>query len=280
MKVLFIGATGWVGSHVVPFLQPQFELTLAAHSSDKVAGLPVCAVDICDWETTAALVKSGTANGRPFDAVVYCATADYRGVQWQDADGARQYFERCIEVNVRGTYHVFEAAYQAGISRVIHIGSLTAMLGMPQYEYINAATHDRPADLYAATKIFGENVGRSYAFPPPGMENVRRPMQVICLRLGHPFSSEQQWRCSRHCCSRIGVCMEDIASAIDKALLSEVRYGVYPVVSQVDDTYIDPGLYAELGYEPGCHLSVAADRWIRCNKTSNNVVSFAEALSH
>jgi uronate dehydrogenase len=267
MNVLFIGATGRVGSHVVPFLKPQFDLTLAAYGAGEVAGLPVVAADICDWEATVALIKAGTANGAPFDAVVYCATADYRGVHKRDAEARRQYFERCIEVNARGAYHVFEAAHRADVPRVVHVGSLTAVLGAPRYEYIDTDTPDRPSDLYAATKIFGENVGRSYAFWPrhfaPGSSRIKAPMQVICLRLGHPFESEAQWRASRFGSSQVAVSMEDIARALERALLSEVRYGVYPVVSQVDDTYIDPALYAELGYEPAWLLSVAADRWIR-----------------
>jgi NAD(P)-dependent dehydrogenase (short-subunit alcohol dehydrogenase family) len=272
MNVLFIGATGKVGSHVVPFLKPQFDLTLAAYTAGEVAGLPVAAVDICEWEATAALIKEGPG-GAPFDAVVYCATANYRGVRHYDPEEHRRYFEHCIEVNARGAYHVYEAAYRAGISRVVHVGSLTAVLGSPRYDYIGLDTPDRPMDLYAATKIFGENVGRSYAFRPRRYraqpDEIKTPMRVICLRLGQPFESEPEWRASRFCSSRIAVCMEDIARALERSLLTEVSYGVYPVVSQVDDIYIDPALYAELGYEPGWLLSAAANQWIRRDETHN-----------
>jgi NAD(P)-dependent dehydrogenase (short-subunit alcohol dehydrogenase family) len=267
MNVLFIGATGRVGSQVVPFLQPQFELTLAAYSAGEVGGLPVVAADICNWEETATLLAAGTTDGAPFDAVVYCATADYRDVHKGDAEARRQYFERCIEVNARGAYHVFEAAHRAGVQRVVHVGSLTAMLGAPRYEYIGTDALDRPSDLYASTKIFGENVGRSYVFRPrhlgPDPDLLETPMRVICLRLGHPFESEAQWWASRFSESKVAVATEDIARAMTRALLTEVRYGVYPVVSQVDETYIDPALYAELGYEPTWLLSAAAGRWIR-----------------
>lgn len=254
MKVLFIGATGLVGSHAVPFLTQKFDLTLTAFNSGNVAELEVTALDITDWEATAALIQQGTSDGKPFDAIVYCATANYRGNSG-DRDSRHRYFENCIEVNARGAYHVFEAAWRANVAKVVHIGSMTAMLGAPEYEQINAESRDRPNDLYAATKIFGEHVGRSYVFRPrqkrkTSLKPPTQSMQVLCLRLGQPFIDEQHWKNSPHVGSRLATSMEDIAQAIECSLLTEVRYGVYSIVSAVENTKIDPELYAEIGYKP------------------------------
>jgi hypothetical protein len=85
-------------------------------------------------------------------------------------------------------------------------------------------------------------------------------MQVVCLRLGHPFISEAHWRESRHKATDVAVFIEDIARAMERALLVDVRYGIYPIVSLKDDPWVDPALYAELGYQP--RWKVTGDGWI------------------
>lgn len=249
MKVLFIGATGLVGRHTVAVLKNKFDIIPAAINGGEVAGLPVRQIDICDWENTEAALQKGTADGEPFDAVVYCATANYH-VKRTNEEDQRLYFENCIEVNARGAYHVFEAAWRAKVPRVIHIGSMTALLGQPKYDYIDADTPDRPNDLYAATKIFGENVGRSYAFREPASG---QRMKVICLRLAQPTAVDeprtQLWIHSADSCGWAAD-MRDIALAIECGLTTDLQYGVYPVVSAADKIFVDSNTYSELGYRP------------------------------
>jgi nucleoside-diphosphate-sugar epimerase len=129
------------------------------------------------------------------------------------------------------------------------------MLGWPLREEFDAATPDRPDSVYAATKIFGENVGRVYAYQPHFRG--RKPdgvslssMQVICLRLGQPFISYQEWSEGQFRGSRVAVHTEDIAYAIECALFTDVKYGVYTIVSEVENPRIDPGMYEEIGYSP------------------------------
>lgn len=250
MKVLFIGATGLVGSHAVSILKDNFEITPAALGGGEVAGMTVQDIDIVNWEAINSLVQNGAPNGGAFDAVVYCATADFHNLNLKDPECRRRYYENCIEVNARGAYHVYEAAWRAGVSRVVHIGSMTALLGRPYYDYIDSKTPDRPNDLYAATKIFGENVGRSYAFPPPHIE---RSMKVLCLRLAQPSVENEprtlRWIDSKESCASAAD-VRDIASAIKCCLTTDVQYGVYPIVSLADMEFISPDSYEELGYKP------------------------------
>lgn len=250
MKVLFIGATGLVGSNAVSILKDNFDITPAALGGGEVAGMPVQDIDIVDWDAIHSLVQNGAADGGKFDAVVYCATADFHNLKLSDRETRRRYYENCIEVNARGAYHVYEAAWRAGVSRVVHIGSMTAVLGYPRFEFIDAKTPDRPNDLYASTKIFGENVGRSYAFPPREDE---RSMKVLCLRLAQPSVENEprtlRWIDSQASCSWAAD-VRDIASAIQCCLTTDVQYGVYPVVSAAEKAFILPDSYEELGYRP------------------------------
>lgn len=250
MKVLFIGASGFVGSHVVPFLNGTIDLTLAASSESEVAGLPVTAVDIVDWERTKELLAHGDSTGSPFDTVIYCATASYAHTHCDK----HHYYESCIDVNVRGTYHVFEAARLAGVKRVIHIGSNTAMMGALRVEKVGKEVINQANDLYAATKIFGEQLGRSYAHQPFYKERGTPPlsdMSVICLRLGQPFVSQEQWLDSRQWRTTQPVHMGDIARAIECALQTQTHFGIYPIISAVNNSWILPEAYEELGYTPG-----------------------------
>lgn len=263
MNVLYIGASGLVGSHAVPFLAQDFNLTLTGIAEDTVNDMPVLPLDITQWHEIESFVQKGTANGESFDAIVYCATANYHN-QGLGIEGHRKYYEKCIEVNMRGAYHVFEAAKRAGVPRVVHIGSMTSFLGSPHYEYIDIDSRDRPNDLYAATKIFGENVGYTYAYPPYewNQKDTEEGMQVICLRLGQPFIDKKHWREQRFRAARLPVHMEDIAQAVKCALVTDIRYGVYAIVSDVEeeDRYIDPELYEKLGYKPLWKFSIQLNR--------------------
>lgn len=259
MKVLFIGATGLVGSQVVPVLQENFELTLAAKGGGEIGDLPVIDLDITDWEAIESLIAAGASDGEPFDAVVNCAIASYRGTDRHDPDGLHRYNEQCIEVNARGAYHVYEAAARADVPRVVYIGSMTAVLGRPRYEAIDLESRERPNNVYAACKIFGEHVGRTYAYPQrrgrrgEPVEEAEPGMHVLCLRLGQPFPSfshfDEKWL--EHPRARgLAVHVHDIARAIECSLHADVQYGVYSIVSASDVPFIDPELYAEIGYEP------------------------------
>jgi nucleoside-diphosphate-sugar epimerase len=95
-------------------------------------------------------------------------------------------WEAVEQVNIRGTYNVFEAARQSGCVRVIFASS-HHVVGMyhAQHRANSAAGADtplsadippRPDSLYAVSKVFGEALGRYYsdAFA----------MQVACVRIG------------------------------------------------------------------------------------------------
>lgn len=258
MKVLYLGATGLVGQGVVPVLKEKYTLTLAAKGGGTVEGMSVIDIDITDFEAVCALIQKGTAEGEPFDAVVNCVIADYRNHKQWNFEEAHDYHERCIDINARGAYHIYEAAWRAKVPKVVYIGSLTAVLGEPFYEHLDMESRERPANVYAATKLFGEHVGRTYAFRHTWAE---QQMKVLCLRLGQPYRVgtpvKQGYGRSRKGLARrrftggsLAVDMRDIAQAIDCALRSQVCFGTYAIVSGGKEEYVDPELYAELGYHP------------------------------
>ncbi len=247
MKVLFVGATGVVGSQVVPILKNQFDLSLAAFGSGHVAGLEVAHLDLTSWESTLGALQSAH-----FDAVVNCAIADPRGVDWTDDAAIRAYYERCIDINARGSFHLFEAAATCGIERCVYISSLTAVMGAPRYDFVPRDAPPRPRDLYSVSKLFGEQLGETYA------HREKNALQVACLRLGQPYpsftDSDENWAQSAFL-RAIMVHTDDVASAINGALRSDRQFGVYSVVSQADSSWLDTSRCVEIGYRPAWNFS-------------------------
>lgn len=284
MHVLFIGATGLVGSHTAPRLAQKFDLTLTGIKSDQLEGMEVLPLDITNWEAVETLIGSGASNGNPFDAVIYCATADYHNTNMREPEARHHYYEKCIDVNMYGIYHVFEAAWRARVPRIVNVSSMTAVMGQPRYEYIDKNTPNRANDLYAATKIFGEDVGYSYAFRAAQFGETDQIMRVLSLRLGQPYIDEEHWlagilrwrqwrekhnikRRKRHRHIRLQTHLDDVAQAMECALSVDVRYGIYPIISEVEDSAIDPHVWDELGYKPRWRFLSSQDKLERVRES-------------
>lgn len=106
-----------------------------------------------------------------------------------------------LDVNVRGTYNVFEAAREAGVRRIVFGSSGSTMHAYEIEEPFLAMTEARIADIpqphpvlthldpprpdnvYGAAKTFGESLGRSFV--------EQHGISVICIRLGRVRAEDQ-----------------------------------------------------------------------------------------
>lgn len=184
MRILFVGATGMIGHQVVPMLAKNFDLKLVALHAASIEGLPVAACDITDFAQVMALMEN-------VDAVVNCAIETWphddgplKNLEY--ADRMLHYHEGGIEVNVRGAYHLYEAAARCGVKKFVFISSMTAVMGRPLYEHIERDAAPRPESFYACTKLFGEDLGSVYA------RDEKRPMHTraasgAAVSIGNPF---------------------------------------------------------------------------------------------
>src|SRR5207237_926521 len=84
-----------------------------------------------------------------------------------------------FDINVKGTYHVFETARRAGVRRVVHVSSLMVVWGYGTSAPVPGDAQPRPVGTYALTKTLSERIAQYYA-ETAGME-------VIALRMAAPL---------------------------------------------------------------------------------------------
>ena len=114
---------------------------------------------------------------RGAETVIHLAAAARLDAEWPDI----------LESNIVGTRNVFEAARLAGVSAIVFassghvLGLIEEAAGPELYELHDSRVFDEttplaPDSLYAASKIFGEALGRHYA--------ESYGLRVVCVRLG------------------------------------------------------------------------------------------------
>jgi len=166
MRVLITGARGRIGQRLVPHLEGAHELRLL--SRRPVEGDPRwCQADITEIDQVLPVCEG-------VDAVVHLAIATgHEGDYEADGFNASRF-----DINVKGTYNVFEAAARAKVPRVVYASSLTAVWGYPAPQWVAGDALARPVDTYGLTKYLGEEIARHY---------VRmHSMSAVCLRIPAP----------------------------------------------------------------------------------------------
>src|SRR5262249_61491479 len=85
--------------------------------------------------------------------------------------------EEILDTNIRGTYHVLEAARQSESCRRVILGSSNHVTGFyPTAQTITPEAPPRPDGLYGASKAYGEILGRLY--------HEKHGLEVIAIRIG------------------------------------------------------------------------------------------------
>ncbi len=81
------------------------------------------------------------------------------------------------KANIVGCYNLFEAAYRAGVKRVVFASSNHAVGFYPRDQKIGVNVTLRPDSRYGVSKAFGEAVGALYAD--------KHGLRVTCIRIGY-----------------------------------------------------------------------------------------------
>jgi uronate dehydrogenase len=112
---------------------------------------------------------------RGVSAVLHLAVASgHSGTYEDDA-----FNELRFDVNVKGTYHLLEAACRAGVRRVVLVSSLMVVWGYGASQPVPGDAPPRPAGTYALTKALAEQIGAYYAHS--------HGLDVVVLRIAAPL---------------------------------------------------------------------------------------------
>ena len=147
-------------------------------------------------------------------------------------------WEEILNANIRGSYHIYEAARKHGVKRVIYASSVHAIGYHGLEDHIDAHSPHRPDSLYGLSKCFVEDLGRLY-WDKFGIESV-------ALRI---FSSFPEPADRRMLWSWLS--FDDCVRLVTAALTAP-RVGFTVSFGMSDNAVkpVDNRLAAHLGYRP------------------------------
>jgi hypothetical protein len=147
MKVLILGANGYLGPHVVKALEPHHELRITdikppAQSTRHEFRL----VDVASLAQVREAAKG-------MDAIINLSVL-------------RSHRQLAFDVNARGCYNMMLAAVEHGIRRIINTGPHFTVAGHTYEGFDFGITPDAPpqpgTNLYALTKSLGQEICRVF----------------------------------------------------------------------------------------------------------------------
>nr|WP_279382499.1 NAD(P)-dependent oxidoreductase [Acanthopleuribacter pedis] len=143
------GANGTIGTRFCHAMQEHYELRMADQQTHALAGIQGERVplDITDLSACRRACDG-------VDAVLHLA-----GIPLPDAP-----FEPLVAVNIVGTYHMLQAAYESGVSRFVFASSAQVNEGYPSDVQTEERQPVRPGNLYGVSKCSGEAMGAYFAY--------------------------------------------------------------------------------------------------------------------
>ncbi|RKN42434.1 NAD-dependent epimerase/dehydratase family protein [Streptomyces hoynatensis] len=155
--VLLTGAAGGVGT-LMRALLPPYGYRLRPFDVVPLPGEPdAITADLNDREALREAVRGA-------DAILHLA-----GISLEST------FEKILRANIEGTYHLYEAAREEGVRRIVFASSNHAIgytpwpaAGTPR---VPVATPHRPDTFYGLSKCFGEDLAQLY-WDKHGIETV------------------------------------------------------------------------------------------------------------
>jgi NAD+ dependent glucose-6-phosphate dehydrogenase len=160
-KVLITGGAGLIGSILLERLKAHYEL--ASFDLREAPGVQSYTGNLTDFATVLHAFQSQ-------DTIVHLAADPRADSPWASN----------LSNNLIGTYHVFEAALQAGVTRVVFASSQHTTGGFyldepykaitegryqaipPHYPLVDETCPIRPDGYYGTAKAFGEALGSYY----------------------------------------------------------------------------------------------------------------------
>lgn len=161
MKLLVTGATGFLGSTLVPMLREAgHEVRALSRSGASPAGCEIARGDVLDPDSVARALQG-------VDAVYHLA-----GLVSRDPADARKMYQ----LHVEGTRHLLQAAARIGVQRVV-LASSSGTIGVSRTRRVATEQDDYPIETvgrwpYYLSKIYEEKIAIEFS---------RRGLPIVIL---------------------------------------------------------------------------------------------------
>ena len=223
-RLLLTGAAGGLGKVRRDSLKPSTDVLrlsdIAGMAAAEGAHEEVVPCDLGDKAAVDALVAG-------CDAVVHLG-----GVS------VERPFEEVMEANIKGVFHLYEAARRHAAKRIVFASSNHVIGFHKQTETIDAGAQKRPDGYYGLSKSFGEDVAQFY-FDRYGIE-------TVSIRIGSSFPEPLNRRMMSTWLS-----FRDLTTLVEKSLFTpDVKHTIVYGVSANRDVWWDNSAAAHLGYVP------------------------------
>lgn len=229
MKVLLTGSAGQVGRCLAPVFRAAYDLrTLDRQPNPEDPGQL-----IADLTDAPALARACTG----IDVIVHLAAA---------SSDKEAFLSSQVPNNLIGMYNLLEAARQQSVRRVVFASTAQTISRYPADQTVTVASPVRPEGPYAATKIFGEALGRMY--------HEAHGLEFIAIRIGGFQLYDTKWPAAW--LRRIWLSPRDCATLFRCAVEKPgMGYAIVFGTSALPVEYLSRREAREtLGYEP-------RDRW-------------------
>lgn len=207
-RVLITGAAGRIGSLLAKHWRQHHELVLTDKRTPAVTAPDTFpAVDLSDLDSMRPLFAN-------IDTVIHLAADPSPNASWQSL----------LPNNIVATHNVLEAAADANCRRVILASSVNAVSGYAPDVQVTTTMPVAPANLYGATKAFGEAMGRYFAD--------HRGLSVFCLRLGAVLEDNDSRLVPGHPLLDSILTAADLLRLYDACMsVDDVRFGIFHGIS-------------------------------------------------
>ena len=212
-RVLVTGSAGLLGTAVRKRLSERYDFI--CFDRRPTPGVPDAF--IADLADKKALRKAC----RKADMVLHLAAAR------DEAD----FMSVILPNNIIGTWNLYQAAADTGVRRVVFASSCQAEDGWPRGTKVSVEMPARPLNFYAASKVLGEDLGRTFSFWRWGGGN----LTVIALRFGWiRIPEDPEWvEYGDRTPPAITLELDDACDIITRALeVKDVRFALLPAYSK------------------------------------------------
>ncbi|MEA2429265.1 MAG: hypothetical protein QOF37_2893 [Thermoleophilaceae bacterium] len=157
MKVFVTGGTGFIGGHVVRKLRERGDDVVAlVRSREKARDLEDLGVGLVEGDLSDSEVIRGACED--CDAVIHGAAVYKVGIPKSERAAMH-------DVNVRGTERVLDAAWQAGVGRIVYVSTIN-IFGNTKGEVVDESFERTPGDwvsVYDETKYLAHQAATERA---------------------------------------------------------------------------------------------------------------------